>query len=54
VAIPEFQAIATAVGQQYATELAGSTSVEDALANAQALTTRGLSGAGDPYKKIVS
>lgn len=48
VAIPEFQGIATAVGQQFAAALAGSTSVEDALANAQALTAREISRAGYP------
>lgn len=48
VAIPEFQGIATAVGQQFSAALAGSTSVEDALANAQALTTREMSRAGYP------
>ncbi len=48
VAIPEFQGIATAVGQQFSAALAGSTSVEDALANAQSLTTREMSRAGYP------
>jgi len=48
VAIPEFQGIATAVGQQFSAALAGSTSVEDALANAQALTTREMRRAGYP------
>ncbi len=40
VAIPEFQGIGTAVGQQFSAALAGTTSVDDALANAQALTKR--------------
>ena len=48
VAIPEFQGIATSVGQQFSAALAGTTSVEDALANAQALTTREMSRAGYP------
>jgi len=46
VAIPEFQGIATAVGQQFSAALAGTTSVDDALANAQALTTREMTKAG--------
>ena len=46
VAIPEFQGIATAVGQQFSAALAGQTSVEDALANAQALTTNEMEDAG--------
>ncbi|MGP1397282.1 MAG: ABC transporter substrate-binding protein [Inquilinaceae bacterium] len=46
VAIPEFQGIATAVGQQFAAALAGQTSVEDALANAQALTLVEMEDAG--------
>lgn len=46
VAIPEFQGIATAVGQQFSAALAGTTSVEDALANAQALTTNEMEDAG--------
>jgi len=40
VAIPEFQRIATAVGQQFSAALSGTISIEDALSNAQALTTR--------------
>ncbi len=40
VAIPEFQGIATAVGQQFAAALAGQMSAEQALQNAQALTLR--------------
>ncbi len=48
VAIPEFQGIATATGQQFSAALAGQTSVEDALANAQALTVREMDKAGYP------
>ncbi len=48
VAIPEFQGIATAVGQQFSAALAGTTSVENALAAAQALTTREMAKAGYP------
>ncbi|MCT8328436.1 ABC transporter substrate-binding protein [Albidovulum sediminis] len=46
VAIPEFQGIATAVGQQFSAALAGQTSAADALANAQALTEREMAKAG--------
>ena len=46
VAIPEFQRIATAVGQQFSAALAGTVSIDDALANAQALTTREMKRAG--------
>ncbi|ETD90649.1 ABC transporter substrate-binding protein [Rhodobacter capsulatus] len=46
VAIPEFQGIGTAVGQQFSAALAGTTSAEDALAAAQALTTREMTKAG--------
>ncbi len=46
VAIPEFQGIATAVGQQFSAALAGQTSVDDALANAQKLTEREMKRAG--------
>ena len=48
VAIPEFQSIGTAVGQQFSAALAGQTSVDDALANAQQLTTREMQRAGYP------
>lgn len=48
VAIPEFQGIATAVGQQFSAALAGQTTVESALANAQALTQRTMNRAGYP------
>ncbi len=46
VAIPEFQGIATAVGQQFSAALAGTTSIDDALAAAQALTTEEMEDAG--------
>ena len=46
VAIPEFQGIATAVGQQFSAALAGTTSAADALAAAQALTTTEMTKAG--------
>ena len=48
VAIPEFQGIATSVGQQFSAALAGTTSVEDALEAAQNLTTREMRRAGYP------
>ena len=46
VAIPEFQSIGTAVGQQFSAALAGQTSAEDALAAVQALTQREIDRAG--------
>lgn len=46
VAIPEFQGIATAVGQQFSAALAGTTTAADALAAAQALTTTEMTKAG--------
>ncbi len=46
VAIPEFQGIATAVGQQFSAALAGSISADDALAAAQTLTVREMTKAG--------
>ena len=46
VAIPDFQGIATAVGQQFSAALAGTTSIDDALANAQKLTMREMKKAG--------
>lgn len=46
VAIPEFQGIATSTGQQFSAALAGSTSIEDALQNAQNLTEREMKRAG--------
>jgi sorbitol/mannitol transport system substrate-binding protein len=46
VAIPEFQGIGTAVGQQFSAAVAGTMSVDQALKNAQALTTREMKKAG--------
>ena len=46
VAIPEFQGIATAVGQQFSAALAGTVTVDQALQNAQALTERSMKKAG--------
>jgi sorbitol/mannitol transport system substrate-binding protein len=46
VAIPEFQAIGTAVGQQFSAVVAGQTSVDQALENAQRLTEREMRKAG--------
>ncbi|SPH17100.1 Erythritol/L-threitol-binding protein [Defluviimonas aquaemixtae] len=46
VAIPEFQGVATAVGQQFSAALAGQMSAEDALAAAQQLTEREMMKAG--------
>jgi sorbitol/mannitol transport system substrate-binding protein len=48
VAIPEFQGIGTAVGQQIAAALAGQTSVEQALDTAQRSTERTMKQAGYP------
>lgn len=46
VAIPEFQGIATAVGQQFSAALAGQISAEQALSNAQNLAEREMKRAG--------
>ncbi|MBL4811289.1 MAG: sugar ABC transporter substrate-binding protein [Rhodobacteraceae bacterium] len=46
VAIPEFQGIATAIGQQFAAALAGQITAEEALANAQNLAVREMTRAG--------
>ncbi len=46
VAIPEFQGIATAVGQQFSAALAGKISVDEALNNSQNVTTRTMKKAG--------
>jgi sorbitol/mannitol transport system substrate-binding protein len=46
VAIPEFQAMGTAVGQQFSGALAGSGSVDDALAAAQNIAMREMTRAG--------
>jgi len=48
VAIPEFQGIATTVGQHFAAALTGSTTVDAALAAAQSSTQREMSRAGYP------
>ena len=45
-AIPEFQSIATAVGEQFSAALAGQISAEEALENAQDLTMRIMKKAG--------
>ncbi|EAR50220.1 probable sorbitol-binding periplasmic protein, partial [Oceanicola granulosus HTCC2516] len=46
VAIPEFQGIGTQVGQEFSAALAGQQSVDEALANAQSLTTEEMEAAG--------
>jgi len=46
VAIPEFQGLGTAVGQQFSAALAGQITAEQALENAQAFTTREMQKAG--------
>lgn len=46
VAIPEFAGIATEVSQEFAEVYAGQQSVQDALANAQALTNDAMEAAG--------
>ncbi|MCC4245967.1 ABC transporter substrate-binding protein [Stappia indica] len=46
VAIPEFQGIGTAVGQQFSAALAGTVSAEQALQNAQQTTERTMRRAG--------
>lgn len=46
VAIPEFQGIGTAVGQQFSAALAGQVSVDQALKNAQNLTQREMKRSG--------
>ncbi|QUS35236.1 ABC transporter substrate-binding protein [Falsirhodobacter algicola] len=48
VSIPEFQAIGTAVGQVFSAALAGTTSADQALSSAQALTKREMQRAGYP------
>ncbi|MFV0293557.1 MAG: ABC transporter substrate-binding protein [Paracoccus sp. (in: a-proteobacteria)] len=48
VAIPEFQGIGTAVGQQFSAALAGQMSVDDALNAAQSSTSREMARAGYP------
>jgi sorbitol/mannitol transport system substrate-binding protein len=46
VAIPEFQGLGTTIGQQFSAALAGSTSVDAALASAQSTATREMTKAG--------
>ncbi len=46
VAIPEFQGIATTVGQQFSAALAGNITVDQALKNAQKITERSMKKAG--------
>ncbi len=46
VAIPEFQGIGTQVGQEFSAALAGQQTAEEALANAQQLTTDEMEAAG--------
>ena len=46
VAIPEFQGLGTTVGQLFAAALAGQSSVDDALAQAQSVATREMTRAG--------
>jgi sorbitol/mannitol transport system substrate-binding protein len=45
-AIPEFQGIGTAVGQQFAAALSGSSTVDAALAAAQSSAEREMTRAG--------
>jgi sorbitol/mannitol transport system substrate-binding protein len=46
VAIPEFQSIGTTVGQLFSAVIAGQSSVDDALAQAQSVTNREMKRAG--------
>jgi sorbitol/mannitol transport system substrate-binding protein len=46
VAIPEFQGLGTAVGQEFSAALAGQKTAEEALAAAQALVTQEMTAAG--------
>ena len=48
VGIPEFQAMGTTVGQQFAAALAGQSTVEQALQMAQQITEREMRRAGYP------
>ncbi|MCF3933880.1 sugar ABC transporter substrate-binding protein [Acuticoccus sp. M5D2P5] len=48
VAIPEFQGIGTAVGQQFSAALAGTVTADQALATAQQVTSREMRRAGYP------
>jgi sorbitol/mannitol transport system substrate-binding protein len=45
-AIPEFQGLGTTVGQQFSAALAGATTVDQALANAQRAVEREMKKAG--------
>jgi sorbitol/mannitol transport system substrate-binding protein len=45
-AIPEFQGLGTTVGQYFSAALAGSTTVDAALASAQSSTEREMKRAG--------
>ena len=46
VAIPEFQGLGTTVGQLFSAVLAGQSTVDDALAQAQSVATREMTRAG--------
>ena len=46
VAIPEFQGLGTTVGQLFSAALAGDSTVDEALAAAQDVTTREMTKAG--------
>ncbi len=46
VAIPEFQGLGTTIGQQFSAALAGSSTVDAALASAQSTATREMTKAG--------
>ena len=46
VAIPEFAGIGTQTGQEFSAALAGQQTAEEALANAQAITTEEMEAAG--------
>ena len=53
VAIPEFQGIGTGVGQQFSAALAGRTSVDQALENAQMLTEREMKRGGAVQRMLL-
>ncbi|MGO4842575.1 sugar ABC transporter substrate-binding protein, partial [Rhizobiaceae sp. 2RAB30] len=46
VAIPEFQGLGTTVGQLFSAALAGQSTVDDALAQAQSVSVREMTRAG--------
>ena len=46
VAIPEFQGLGTAAGQQFSAALAGQMTAEDALASVQTMVQREMTRAG--------